>query len=62
MGNPIQEELSEAKTLIEEGRYNESLRVLERILEKLPDTITVLNVLNLKSEICWRSGKLDVGL
>jgi len=56
------EDLKTAKALLDEGKYDESLSKIELILTSGIDVIKKLKALNLKSEICWRSGKLDIGL
>ncbi|MGY5881684.1 MAG: tetratricopeptide repeat protein [Candidatus Thorarchaeota archaeon] len=57
-----QEEISKAKALLAEGQYDASIEIVDRILENAEDRIIVYDVLVLKSEICWRAGKLDEGL
>lgn len=64
MTDSARDEFSRAKELKEEGELEDSLEILESLLnnEEIKDNMLILDALILKGEISWRSGKLDVGL
>lgn len=62
MTDSVQEGIFNAKTLLAEGQYDASIEIVDRILENTKDRIIVYDLFILKSEICWRSGKLKEGL
>ena len=59
----IQEELALAKALSEKGEYQKGLETLQNLLSttEFKDPLERLDVLILKTEMSWRSGKLDEG-
>jgi len=58
----VQEELSKVNTLLDKGQYAESLEIIEEIIENTTHDEYILDARILKSEVCWRSGKLEKGL
>ncbi|MFW9973879.1 MAG: tetratricopeptide repeat protein [Candidatus Thorarchaeota archaeon] len=64
MTDTPQEQLSRASVLCKKGEYVESLEILKAVEANhaLNDPLERLDLLILKSEISWRTGKLDQGL
>jgi len=59
-----QEKLSRATTLCRKGEYEQSLEIIDALVanKELKDPLMTLDILILKAEISWRTGKLVEGL
>jgi tetratricopeptide (TPR) repeat protein/predicted amidohydrolase len=58
------EELSRAKTLTQKGNYEQSLEIIQKLVDtdEFKNPLMRLDLLILKAEISWRTGKLDEGI
>lgn len=62
MTDVVQEELSRVDTLLDKGKYEDALKIIDNILDTTPHIEIILDARILKSEVCWRAGKLEEGL